>query len=96
MWQTQDRTLVLAPPGPVGYTVRGIRRIGGRGGMIKVTRLNGSEFWINPHQIEFMEETPDTVIKMFSEKKIVVRESVAEVNARIMEYRRQLGAIGND
>ena len=64
--------------------------------MIKVTRLNGSEFWINPHQIEFMEETPDTVIKMFSEKRIVVKETVDEVRARIMEYRRELGIMGND
>lgn len=64
--------------------------------MIKVTRFNGSEFWINPHQIEFIEETPDTVIKMFSEKKIVVREKAAEVIASIMEYRRQLGVTGND
>ena len=64
--------------------------------MIKVTRLNGSEFWVNPHQIEFMEETPDTVIKMFSEKKVVVKERVAEVIESIIEYRKNLGYIGND
>jgi uncharacterized protein YlzI (FlbEa/FlbD family) len=43
-----------------------------------------------------MEETPDTVIKMFSEKRIVIKETVAEILERIMEYRRQLGVIGND
>jgi len=64
--------------------------------VIKVTRLNGSEFWINPHQIEFMEETPDTVIKMFSEKKVVVQEKIAELIERIVEYRKNLGYIGND
>lgn len=64
--------------------------------MIKLTRLNGSEFWVNPHQIEFMEETPDTVIKMFSDKKVVVTEKVALVIERIIEYRRHLGYIGND
>jgi flagellar protein FlbD len=64
--------------------------------MIKLTRLNGSEFWINPHQIEFMEETPDTVIKMFSDKKVVVTEKAEIVMERIIEYRRQLGYIGND
>jgi flagellar protein FlbD len=64
--------------------------------MIKLTRLNGSEFWINPHQIEFMEETPDTVIKLFSDKKVVVSEKAALVIERIIEYRRHLGYIGND
>ena len=64
--------------------------------MIKVTRLNGSEFWINPHQIEFVEETPDTVVKMFSEKKVVVRESITEVNESIIAYRRKCGYMGNE
>jgi len=64
--------------------------------MIKVTRLNGSEFWVNPHQIEFMEETPDTVIKMFSEKKVVVKEKISEVLKRIIEYRNKCGYMGND
>jgi len=64
--------------------------------MIKLTRLNGSEFWVNPHQIEFMEETPDTVIKMFSDKKVVVSEKAALVIERIIEYRRHLGYLGND
>jgi flagellar protein FlbD len=30
--------------------------------MIKLTRLNGKEFFVNPHMMEFIEETPDTVI----------------------------------
>ena len=64
--------------------------------MIKLTRLNGSEFWINPHQIEFMEETPDTIVKMFSEKKVVVKERISEVIELIIAYRRNLGYIGND
>jgi len=64
--------------------------------MVKVTRLNGSEFWINPHQIEFMEETPDTVIKMFSEKKVVVKEKIPEVIEGIIRYRKSFGYMGND
>jgi flagellar protein FlbD len=64
--------------------------------MIKVTRLNGSEFYVNPHQIEFMEQTPDTVIKMFSDKKLVVREDIEELTGRIIAYRRRIGLLGND
>ncbi len=64
--------------------------------MIKVTRLNGSQFYINPHQIEFMEKTPDTVITMLSEKKVVVRESCEEIFEKIIDYRSNMGIIGND
>ena len=59
--------------------------------MIKVTRLKGKEFYVNPHQIEFMEATPDCVITMLSEKKLVISESVEEIIDRIIEYRQKLG-----
>ncbi len=45
---------------------------------------------MNPHQIEFMEETPDTVITLMSEKKIIVRESADAVIKRIVAYRNRL------
>jgi len=64
--------------------------------MIKISRLNGVEFYINPHQIEFMEETPDTIIKMFSGKKIVAKEAAEEILRRIIDYRKKIGLIGND
>ncbi|HHT04989.1 MAG TPA: flagellar FlbD family protein, partial [Hydrogenispora sp.] len=28
--------------------------------LIKVTRFSGEEFWVNPHLVEVIEETPDT------------------------------------
>lgn len=64
--------------------------------MIKLSRLNGSELFVNPHQIEFMEEIPDTLIKMFSGKNIVVSESSEEVIKRITDYRKKIGLLGND
>lgn len=33
-------------------------------GMIKLTRLNGSEYYLNPAMIEMIEETPDTHITL--------------------------------
>ena len=61
--------------------------------MIKVTRINKvEEFYINDERIEFIEETPDTVISLESGKKILVMESAAEVIARIIEYRQYLPA----
>ncbi|WGV63998.1 flagellar FlbD family protein, partial [Treponema pallidum] len=47
--------------------------------MIKVTRLNGNENWVNPHHIETMRCTPDVTLQMLSGKCYVVRESVQEV-----------------
>ena len=64
--------------------------------MIKLTRLNDSKIYVNPHQIEFMESTPDTIIKMLSDRKIIVKEDCEEVIKKIISYRKQIGIIGND
>ncbi|MCR5763463.1 MAG: flagellar FlbD family protein [Treponema sp.] len=59
--------------------------------MIQVTRLDGKIYWINPHQIESMEENPDLTISLLSGKKVVVRERPDEIILRIIEYRRKIG-----
>jgi len=64
--------------------------------MIKVTRFNGREFFINPHQIENLEATPDTVITLISGTKYVVKENIATIIAEIIEYRRKIGMWGNE
>jgi flagellar protein FlbD len=64
--------------------------------MIKVTRLNGKEYYINPHQIESIEVHPDTTLLMLSGKYVVVREAVDDVIERIVEYRRRIGAFKNE
>ncbi|MBZ4645866.1 MAG: flagellar protein FlbD [Petroclostridium sp.] len=58
--------------------------------MIKVTRFNGKEFYVNSDMIEFLESTPDTVITTTTGKKIVVLESVEEVIDRIIEYKNKI------
>lgn len=56
--------------------------------MIQVTRLNGKEqYWINDEHIEFIEETPDTIVSLMSGKKVAVAESAAEV-IRMIDDRR--------
>ena len=64
--------------------------------MIKVTRLNGREFFINPHQIENFEATPDTVITLANGPKYIVKENVETIISRIIEYRQKLGMWGNE
>ncbi|MDR3147637.1 MAG: flagellar FlbD family protein [Treponema sp.] len=58
--------------------------------MIKVTRLDGVEYFLNPHQIESIEIHPDTTLVMLTGKKLIVRESVQELIRRIEEYRRRI------
>lgn len=58
--------------------------------MIKVTRLNGETFYINPDLIEFIEETPDTVVSMITGRKIIIQETVPEVLEHILEYRKRI------
>lgn len=58
--------------------------------MIRVTRLNQEEFYVNSDLIEFIEERPDTTISMESGRKILVTESAQEVLRRILAYRRSI------
>ncbi len=58
--------------------------------MIKVTRLNGKEYYINPDLIEFIESTPDTVITMTTDKKVVVVEDIEELINRIVDFKRKI------
>jgi flagellar protein FlbD len=64
--------------------------------MIELTRLSGEVFWLNPHMIEYIERKPDTSLAMLSGKHVMVRESVQDVMARIVEYRRLIGAFKNE
>ena len=57
--------------------------------MIEVTRLQNQPIVINADLIEFVEETPDTMISMTTGKKILVKESVSQVIDRIVGYRRR-------
>ena len=64
--------------------------------MIKITRLNGAEYYINPHQIESIELRPDTTLLMLSGKYVVVKEKIDDVIDRIVEYRRRIGGFKNE
>ena len=64
--------------------------------MIEVTRLNGEKFMLNPHQIEFIEKTPDTIISLASGRKVVVRDTIDSLIERVIQYRKKLGAINQD
>lgn len=58
--------------------------------MIKLTRLNGAEFVLNAEMIKEIEATPDTIITLDSDKKILVREPVDAVREAVIEYKRAI------
>lgn len=47
--------------------------------MIKLTRLDGSEIYINKNNIQWIESLPDTTITILSGARIIVKEKVEEV-----------------
>ena len=54
--------------------------------MILLTRINKvTQFYLNEDLIEFIEETPDTMISLNTGKKIAVMESPIEVIEKIRE-----------
>lgn len=59
--------------------------------MIKVTKFSGDLIYINSNLIEFIEETPDTVITMTTGKKVIVKEDVETIVSRIVDYNRKIG-----
>jgi flagellar protein FlbD len=64
--------------------------------MIKVTRLDGKPYYVNPHQIEYIENNPDTTLVMLSGKRLVVLEDYQSVFSEIVDYRRLIGGFKNE
>ncbi len=58
--------------------------------MILLTRLNGTQFYLNPELIQSVERTPDSVVTLINEKKLVVKESPEEIRERYIEYRQRI------
>lgn len=58
--------------------------------MIKVTRLNNQVIALNPDLVLWAEASPDTTLFMVGGDKIIVRESLDELMARITRYQRSL------
>jgi flagellar protein FlbD len=56
--------------------------------MIALTRLNGQQFVLNAEKIRYIEATPDTVVCCDTGEKMMVRETLAEVMRKAIEYSR--------
>jgi flagellar protein FlbD len=56
--------------------------------MIKLTRLNGSEFWVNQDHIQFVERTPETVLSLSDGKKTTVKETPEKLIEKVLQFKR--------
>ena len=64
--------------------------------MIVVTRLNDSQFAINPDLIERIHANPDTTLVMVDGAKFIVTESMDEVIEMIAMYRASVIALAHE
>lgn len=55
--------------------------------MIKVTRLNDQLLVINADLIEFVEESPDTIITLTTGKKVMVKEDSETIIDKVTAFR---------
>lgn len=58
--------------------------------MIKLTRLDGSEMFLNEDLIEVIEETPDTHITLKNGNRYVVLENAAILIERIVAFKSRI------
>jgi flagellar protein FlbD len=57
--------------------------------VIFLTRTNGAKFFVNPELIQTVESTPDTIITLVNNKKLLVKDTPQEIAERFIEYRRK-------
>ncbi|WP_345947209.1 flagellar FlbD family protein [Natroniella acetigena] len=58
--------------------------------MIKLRRLNDSEIVVNAELIETIEATPDTVITLTTNHRLIVKEDVDDIIEMIIDYKRRI------
>lgn len=61
--------------------------------MIELTKINGAPIVLNSDLIEYIEETPDTVITMTNGEKIVVQDRMVEIIEKVVRFRRVISGL---
>jgi flagellar protein FlbD len=58
--------------------------------MILLTKINNAPIAVNSDLIEYIEETPDTVLTLTNNDRVVVQERMDEIIDKIVHFRRQV------
>jgi flagellar protein FlbD len=53
-----------------------------------LTKINNAPIAVNADLIQYIEETPDSVLTMTNNDKVVVQESMTEIIRKVVHYRR--------
>jgi flagellar protein FlbD len=61
--------------------------------MIILTKINKAPIAVNSDLIQYIEETPDTVITMTNNDKVVVHESTSEIIRKLVQFRRRVNRL---
>jgi len=61
--------------------------------MIQLTKINGAVIGLNPDLIEYVEETPDTVITLSNGDKVVVKDPMVDIIDKVVRYRRLIAGL---
>lgn len=60
--------------------------------MIKLEKLNGAVVVVNAELIESVEAAPDTVLNLATGNRFIVKNSVEDVIAKVVDYKKQVYA----
>lgn len=60
--------------------------------VLKLTRLNRHVVAVNPDHISWVDASPDTTLRILGGETLIVRESVDELIAQLIAYRRLIRA----
>jgi len=58
--------------------------------MILLTKINDVPITVNSDLIKHIEETPDTIITLINNEKVVVRERMKEIVEKVVQFRRSI------
>ena len=61
--------------------------------MILLTKINNAPITVNSDLIQYIEETPDTIITMTNSEKVVVREGMKEIIDKVVHYHRTINSL---
>jgi flagellar protein FlbD len=61
--------------------------------MIVLTKINHAQIAVNADLIQYIEETPDSVITMTNNDKVVVVERMTEIIQKVVHYRRLIDGL---
>lgn len=63
--------------------------------MIRLTRINGSEFYLNPQLIELIEEGPETHLTLLNGNRYLVKERIGVIIERMVAIQAKVARRSN-